>query len=387
MSKILVIDDDPMIRVVIQRALKNQGHDVSIAADGQEGIEKAQTVQPALIICDWMMPAVDGLKVCRWVKSNPELCTTFFILLTSRGGIADRVEGLNKGADDFLSKPIDIAELQARVRAGLRLHQLNQDLQTQKQHLEAELAEAATYVKTLLPAPLSGIVSIESHFIPSSQLGGDCFDYFWLDQESLAIYLLDVSGHGLGAALPSILVLNQLRSRSLPDVDFREPEAVLEGLNQQFQMSSQNEKYFTIWYGVYHAPTRQLTYASAGHPPAVLIQPNRLEPASASELSGSAGSVAQLRTPCLPIGMMADVKFTSDRMTVPDASVMYVFSDGIYELCQPGQQIWGLDAFVTLLAALDPKVSLDEILAQIQTESGVQTFNDDLSLLRVRFRS
>ena len=378
MSKILVIDDDSMIRVVIQRALRNQGHEVAIASDGKDGIEKAKTFQPALIICDWMMPSVDGLKVCRWVKSNPELCTTFFILLTSRGGIADRVEGLNTGADDFLSKPIDIAELQARVRAALRLHQLNQDLQTQKQLLEAELAEAATYVKALLPTPLSGSVSIESRFIPCSQLGGDCFDYFWLDQEYLAIYLLDVSGHGLGAALPSILVLHQLRSRSLPDVDFRDPVAVLQGLNHQFQMDSQNEKYFTIWYGVYHAPTRQLTYASAGHPPAIVIQSN-----SSQESSESA--VARLRTPCLPIGMMLDARFTSDRFTVPDASVMYVFSDGIYELLQPGECIWGLDAFVNLLAALSPTVSLDEILSQIQTESGVQTFDDDLSLLRVCF--
>ena len=380
MSKILVIDDDPMIRVVIQRALQNQGHEVATAADGREGIEKAQKCQPALIICDWMMPAVDGLRVCRWVKSNPNLCTTFFILLTSRGGIADRVEGLNTGADDFLSKPIDIAELQARVRAALRLHQLNRDLQTQKQLLEAELAEAATYVKALLPVPLSGIVSIESRFIPSSQLGGDCFDYFWLDQDYLAIYLLDVSGHGLGAALPSILVLNQLRSRSLPDVDFHSPEAVLRGLNDQFQMSSQNEKYFTIWYGVYHAPTRQLTYASAGHPPAIVVQSQK------SPESNALGSVvAQLRTPCLPIGMMPDAKYISDRFRVPDASVMYVFSDGIYELSQPGDCIWGLDAFVHLLAALDPQENLDKILTQIQTESGVQTFNDDLSLLRVCF--
>ena len=289
------------------------------------------------------------------------------------GGIADRVEGLNTGADDFLSKPIDISELQARVRAALRLHQLNRDLQTQKQLLEAELAEAATYVKALLPKPLSGRVNIESCFIPCSQLGGDCFDYFWLDQDYLAIYLLDVSGHGLGAALPSILVLNQLRSRSLPEVDFHDPVAVLRGLNNQFQMSSQNEKYFTIWYGVYHAPTRQLTYASAGHPPAVVVG------------SPPENAVVQLRTPCLPIGMMPDARFTSDRFTMPDASVLYVFSDGIYELNQPGDEIWGLDAFVNLLATVDPTVSLDEILSRVQTESGVQTFDDDLSLLRVGF--
>ncbi|MBD3882676.1 SpoIIE family protein phosphatase [Phormidium tenue FACHB-886] len=374
MSKILVIDDDPLIRVVIQRALQNQGHEVTLAADGQEGIAKAQAVQPALIVCDWMMPAVDGLTVCRRLKANPELCTTFFILLTSRDGIADRVRGLNTGADDFLSKPIDIAELQARVRAGLRLHQLNQDLQMQKQRLEAELAEAAAYVTALLPAPLSGAISIEARFIPSSQLGGDCFDYFWLDEDHLAFYLLDVSGHGLGAALPSIMVLNLLRSRSLPNVDFRDPGSVLLGLNDRFQMSGQNEKYFTIWYGVYRPADRQLTYASAGHPPAVLIAPNQFDAA------------LQLRTPCLPIGMMTDATFTSACLTIPAESVLYIYSDGIYELNQPSST-WGLDSFIELLVSLDSKTSLDAVLAKIQAESDVQTFNDDLSLLRVCFRN
>ncbi|NJR65116.1 MAG: SpoIIE family protein phosphatase [Leptolyngbyaceae cyanobacterium CRU_2_3] len=377
MSNILVIDDDHMIRVIIQRALQNQGHQVTVAANGQEGIEQAGKIQPALIVCDWMMPLVDGLAVCRWVKTNPDLATTFFILLTSRGDVADRIQGLNTGADDFLPKPINLAELQARVQAGLRLHELSQDLQTQKQLLEAELAEAAAYVQALLPVPLSGKVNIESRFLPSRQLGGDCFDYFWLDSECLALYVLDVSGHGLGAALPSILVMNSLRSRSLPAVDFYQPEQVLSALNTQYQMSSQNEKYFTIWYGVYRLSDRLLTYASAGHPPAVLIMPT----------SEAIPEVVQLKTPCLPIGMLDEVTFISDRQVIPKDSTLYIFSDGIYELSVDESQIWGLQAFVDLLAKSDCTLSLDIILDKVQTLSQVESFNDDLSLLRVQFKA
>lgn len=377
MSKILVIDDDATVRIIIQRALQNQGHEVTLAANGQEGIDQLQKFQPALIVCDWMMPLVDGLEVCRRVKANPNLATTFFILLTSRGGIADRVQGLNMGADDFLPKPINIAELQARVRAGLRLHQLSQDLQNQKRLLEAELAEAASYVQALLPAPLTGEVNVEARFIPSRQLGGDCFDYFWLDSQHLALYLLDVSGHGLGAALPSILVMNSLRSQSLHAVDFHQPHSVLSALNEQFQMSSQNEKYFTIWYGVYSSVDRQLTYASAGHPPAVLISP-----ASAAD---SAAQVAQLRTASLPIGMLAEATYVSDCHKIPENSTLYVFSDGIYELSSAGEQIWGLTAFMELLANVSSHASLDLVLDKIQAVSGVDMFEDDLSLLRIRF--
>ncbi len=382
MSKILVIDDDLTVLKIIQRALQNQGHEVVVAADGKDGLEQAQQIQPALIICDWMMPYVDGLEVCRQIKANPHLSTTFFILLTARVGLDDRIEGLNTGADDFLAKPIEITELQARVRAGLRLHQVNQDLQIQKQLLEAELAEAAAYVQALLPPPLTGEVGIDARFIPSRQLGGDCFDYFWLDPDYLVVYLLDVSGHGLAAALPSILVLNLLRAQSLPNINFYQPQDVLKGLNDTFQMSSQNEKYFTIWYGVYNRAKRQLTYASAGHPPAVLIAP-----------AERGTHVQQLRTPSLPIGMLPEVTFTCDRCIIPANSTLYIFSDGVYELNPLEQANWGLDQFIALLsqfnqqtdAQTDAQMELDEILQQIRRSNLVDTFNDDASLVNIRF--
>jgi phosphoserine phosphatase RsbU/P len=376
MSKILVIDDDSVIRLLIKKALQNQGHEVILATNGQEGIEQAQQIHPAMIICDWIMPVVDGLEVCRQVRANPNLSTTFFILLTARGGVADRIQGLNTGADDFLSKPIDVGELQARVRAGLRLHQLSQDLQGQKQLLEAELAEAATYMRSLLPLPLRGTVEIDARFIPSRQLGGDCFDYFWLDPDYLVMYLLDVSGHGLGAALPSSLILNLLRLQSLPDVNFYQPHDVLRALNESFQMSSQNDKYFTIWYGVYNQTKRQLTYASAGHPPAIL----RFQTAEGMT------EVERLKTPNLPIGMLTEATFVSDRQTVPKDSTLYIFSDGVYDVSQTEYQTWGLNEFVDVLVKLETTINLDDVLTTLQQVSGIDTFEDDLSLLRVNFR-
>ncbi len=376
MPKILVIDDDPAVLKVVQRALQHQGYEVTVASNGREGLEQAQQVHPALIICDWMIPYVDGLEVCRQVKANPQLSTTFFILLTSRIGLDDRIEGLNRGADDFLSKPIELVELQARVRAGLRLHQVSQDLQTQKELLEAELAEAASYVGALLPKPLTGEVSIEARFIPSRQLGGDCFDYFWLDPDFLVLYLLDISGHGLAAALPSILVLNLLRTQSLPQVNFYAPQDVLKGLNDAFQMSHQNEKYFTIWYGVYDRRKRQLTYASAGHPPAVLLTPD-----AEGKLQ-----VRQLRTPALPIGMISEATFISDRCQIPENATLYIFSDGIYELNPVDQSGWGLDEWIALLSDLKAEAKLDQILEAVQQATLTAAFPDDASLLKAQFR-
>ena len=110
-----------------------------MASDGEEGLIKAKAIRPALIICDWIMPRKNGLEVCSQIKSTPELSTTFFILLTSLDSVEDRVKGLDAGADDFLCKPIEMNELKARVRAGLRLHQLSKDLQIQKQLLETDI--------------------------------------------------------------------------------------------------------------------------------------------------------------------------------------------------------------------------------------------------------
>jgi len=385
MYQILIIEDDPLFRLVLTKSLKNQGYDVMVAANGEEGLQQAREIRPALILCDWMMPRMDGLEVCRHIKADPELATTFFVLLTAREGVEDRVEGLDTGADDFLSKPVEMNELRAKVRAGLRLHQLNQDLQTAKKIMEAELAEAADYVRSLLPSPLTGKVTIDARFIPSRQLGGDCFDYYWLNSHELVIYVVDAAGHGVGSALLSVSVLNVLRSQSLSGVNFSEPARVLTALNDKFQMNTQTDKYFTIWYGVYNQSDSKLVYVSAGHPPAILLSPNQ----------GKDNQVQSLKTPGLPVGMFPEAEYVSYQCQIVANSTLYVFSDGAYEICQSDGSIWSLDAFTNLLASQPLAVSvleppnhtnnLELVLQHIKNLSAKEALDDDLSLLQINF--
>ncbi len=378
MNQILIIDDDPAIQILLKRTLHNQGYEVSVASNGEDGLVLARQLRPGLVLCDWNMPRMNGLQVCRQVKATPELSTTIFILLTARNSLEDRVEGLDAGADDFLSKPIEMAELKARVRAGLRLHEANRDLQHQKQLLEAELAEAAEYVTSILPEQLTEPpVTIDSRFIPSRQLGGDGFDYYWLDSEHLALYLLDASGHGLRAALPTLQVLNLLRSRALPKINYYQPSDVLRGLNETFQMTQKNDKYFTIWYGVYNRVKRQLVYSSAGHPPALLL----------SGRSNSFIQVKRLKTPSLPAGMFPDADYVDECCEIVEPSTLYIFSDGIYEINQSDGTIWGLDLFVELLTDCRSKSTrnLDRVLQAVKAVNPKDYFDDDLSLLEINF--
>lgn len=188
--------------------------------------------------------------------------------------------------------------------------------------------KAADYVRSLLPARLSGEVETDWCFHPCEQLGGDAFGYHWIDADHFAVYLLDVCGHGVGAALLSVSVLNALRVQTLPGVDFRDPAAVLMGLNRTFRMDNQNNLFFSAWYGVYHRSKRELTYASGGHPPAILIGPPVQEPAS----------IAALRTEAPAIGCLDEMVYRSAVHLVTLGSRLLVFSDGVFEIFQENEK-------------------------------------------------
>ncbi|HLO48089.1 MAG TPA: response regulator [Kamptonema sp.] len=194
MAKILVIDDDVTVQIVLQDLLESEGHEVAIALDGKDGLSQAQQHPPDLIICDWMMPYIDGLEVCRQLKANPELATVFFILLTAREELDDRVKGLDNGADDFLSKPIETEELLARVRAGLRLRGLTQQLertlqdlqQTQTQLVQSEkmssLGQLVAGIAHEINNPITFIYSNLNHV---QNYGSDLIDLLRLYQKEL----------------------------------------------------------------------------------------------------------------------------------------------------------------------------------------------------------
>jgi sigma-B regulation protein RsbU (phosphoserine phosphatase) len=199
-------------------------------------------------------------------------------------------------------------------------------------------------------------------------LGGDGFGYHRLDADNLALYLLDVSGHGVGSALLSISVLNVLRTRLLAATDFHDPSAVLEGLNRAFPMDQNNEKYFTIWYGVYRQSSRELIYASGGHHAAVLVD----EKGIASFLKTS-GSV---------IGAMPDLKYPSARVTIPASSELYIFSDGVYEISRPDGSWQSWEELAHFLQSGHP--SIEALVSRMREIHGGKEFEDDFSLLKVK---
>jgi sigma-B regulation protein RsbU (phosphoserine phosphatase) len=135
--RVLVVEDDPFFQRVLQKRLSIDGYQVMAASDGREGMKAIVTFEPDLVISDWMMPEVDGLELCQSVKTGLREAAPYFILLTAKGEINDRLLGLETGADDYLVKPCDQGELMARVRAGLRIVGLTQQLRRAVDELKA----------------------------------------------------------------------------------------------------------------------------------------------------------------------------------------------------------------------------------------------------------
>lgn len=241
--------------------------------------------------------------------------------------------------------------------------------------LDRDLATAFSYVQALLPAPLrEGPVRTDWLFQPCATLGGDAFGYGALSETKFYGYLFDVSGHGAGAAMHSVAVMNLLRQRALPNTDMSKPGEVLTTLNDMFGMERHADMYFTMWYGVYDLVSRRLDFASAGHHPSYLLPADRTE-------------ALALRTANPMIGAIPGKTFKSDSTIVPPGAVLYVFSDGVFEIVTKQGQQWSLSDFVPLM--LQPSVEglteSERLFQAVRSMARSTELDDDFSLVVMAF--
>ncbi len=267
-----------------------------------------------------------------------------------------------------------IATISAEEKLETAHHRTNSVLK----QLNGELSEAAGYVKKILPQPVTkGSIRTNWRFIPSTSLGGDAFGYHKVDEDHFAVYLIDVSGHGVGAALLSVSVINMLRSQSLPSTDFKDPQQVLQALNLAFPSESHKDMFFTIWYGVYNLNTRELTYASAGHPPAILC----------SDATSSDCKIDLLKTPNFVVGAIGEAAYNKSKCNVEKGGTLYIFSDGVYEVEKSDGSMWCFKEFAEYLKTikLENKPILDRLYEYARNLGKSDRFEDDFTILEVAF--
>ena len=252
-----------------------------------------------------------------------------------------------------------------------------QALQSSQKMISAQLADAARYVRSQLPVNLNNSVQTDWRYLPSSALGGDALDFFWIDKDHLVIFLLDVVGHGVGPALLATSILHLLRQRALKDGDPLDPVSILSALNRSFQMDEHGDKVFSIWYGVFDRVSGIIRYAAAGHPSPLLISPRAKGHFEVSWLKGKG----------LWIGAAPEDTFEGGSAVVVQDAELYVFSDGLFELPTREGSILGLEAFAKLVAELYAAgdADLESVLVEVRRVHGSDRFEDDASILKVHF--
>jgi phosphoserine phosphatase RsbU/P len=383
--KVLLVDDQAIIAEAVRQMLATESNiEFHYCSDPTQAIESANELSPTVILQDLVMPEIDGLTLVKFFRANPSTREVPLIVLSTKEEPVVKAQAFAVGANDYIVKLPDKLELIARIRyhskgyiAQLERNEAYRRLAASQKQLADEVAQAAKYVCSLLPEPIrQGPVRVDWRFIPSTQLGGDSFGYHWLDDEHFAVYLLDVSGHGVGASLLSVSALNVLRAQALPNVDFRQPAQVLDRLNATFRMEQHDDRYFTIWYGVFSRKTHKLSYAGGGHPPALIL----------ADSARATADVRRLESQGPAIGWDLDLPFEANTVIVAPSEKLLILSDGVFEIEKTDGSDWAFDEFLAFLTSATPASNLMErLLAHVRQLHGSDTLADDFSILELAF--
>ncbi len=381
--KVFLVDDQFIVYETLRRMLIDD-NDIELiyCQEPADAITKAIESKPTLILQDLVMPDIEGLTLVKFYRSTPELRDIPIIVLSSKEEATTKAEAFEYGANDYLVKLPDKIELIARIRyhskAYINLLERNlayESLEKSQNALASELSKAGDYVVSLLPSELkTNEVDTCWKFIPSAQLGGDAFGYHWIDEDNFAMYLLDVCGHGVGSALMSVSALNVLRTQTFNKMDYYQPASLMNSLNKTFQMSEHNGLYFTIWYGIYNKKTHNLKFAAGGHPPAFIIDRN--------------SKVIKLKNENFIIGGIPDFPYSDNEIFLEPPFSIYIYSDGVYEIEKPDNNIWEMDEMIDFISANHTinNQDINQLFEYVKNLSGKNVLDDDFSMVKINIK-
>ena len=399
--RVLLAEDEKTTRVRLQSYLKRWGYDVVAVENGKLAFEEFENQDFQIVITDWEMPEMDGLELIKRIRDAFISSYVYILLLTSRAEKQDIVEGMEAGADDFLTKPFDRNELRVRVRAGERIINLEQSLAQQNHQLEEanlslasandrmtrDLDAAAEIQKAFLPTDLADCPGVRFSwtFQPCDELAGDTLNIVPLDDQNIALFVIDVSGHGVPAALLSVTLSRMLsgsdptsvlRAQSDGSAEYRisSPKEVVCRLSERF-VDDDTEQYFTIIYGVLNTKTRELRVVGAGHPGPVLVRQGK--------------TAEYIDTTGVPIGLLTGIA-TNDydeiSLQLGQGDRIYFYSDGVPETADDTNDLFDTDG---ILSVVDEERSgtLDEtiqsLLEGLESWRNGSPATDDISVVGV----
>lgn len=390
--KLLIIDDDTIVRQNMAAYLEDSGYDVSEAPDGSAGLALFDSVQPEIVLCDLMMPDMGGLDVLKEIHdASPE---TPVVVISGVGVMDDVVEALRLGASDYLIKPVmDMEVLEHAVRQGLERSDLiaeNRRYREELEHKNAELFKNLQIIerdqkagrqvqeRLLPPSPLKRAGYTISRYVhPSLYLSGDCIDYAFIFERYFGFYLTDVSGHGASSAFVTIwlkyLVRRLMRDRSI-FVDSKKqtvfdqgPNLLLQAINREL-IATRLNNHLTTFQGTIDSKTDKMRYAVGGHLPLPIL----LTDDGASYLEGRGK----------PLGIFSDIEWEVYELDLPAKFALVICSDGVLELL-PGESLQDKEALLLdRVSNINGPMKLDAVCESLALEERLET-PDDVAILMV----
>jgi len=400
---VLVVDDDENNRDLLTRRLRRLGYEVVMAHDGESALDIIGRTPFDVILLDVMMPGIDGFEVLRRIRATRPATDLPVIMATAKDHSEDVVHALGLGANDYVTKPLDFPVVSARIQTQVslkraveqvrqlkhRLAERNRDLESANARMTRDLRAAARIQEALLPRSSPDVpgLGFAWSFRPCEELAGDGLSAIKLDSRRVALYVLDVSGHGVASSLMSVSLGRLLsppsdassilvRGGDGPDrLDAVRPAEVAGRLNRLFPFEVETEQYSTLVYGVLDSEAREFHYTLAGHPSPVLL------PAE--------GPARFLPGRGFPIGLAdGSHKFAEWTEPIRFGDRIYLYSDGIPEAVNPAGQPFGNDRLLRMVEAgrSEPLCSVvNDLVAEIEGWSGATGVRDDVSVLAVEF--
>ena len=366
---ILIVDDDPSSVEIFQMRLAANNYDVITAADGEAGLALARGKQPDLILLDIMMPKMDGIEVCRCLKADPSLPFIPIIMVTAKTDTTDVVEGLDAGADEYLTKPVNHTALVARVKSMLRIKSLHDTVLAQSAQLTVQL-KTATKIQSLFWPDIPKLKE-GSHIwavsLPARYVGGDLYDVIPLPDESLLAYVADVSDKGVPAALIMAALSTTIRSEARLQCDV---DKLLETVNKRtYKLASEEGFFATIAIARYWPHRGKMQLALGGHLP---------------PLSITAGTVRHLpQESGISLGVTPDAHYKINELTLSPGESVLFHTDGIIEARNEDNELFGIDRLVHSIKNTEGPPWGEALLDLLRRWRGNAPASDDVTLLEI----
>ena len=375
-AKILVVDDEPDLEILVRqkfrRRIRRGEFEFTFAQNGLEALERlAENPELEMILSDINMPRLDGLSLLNALgEVNPEIRA---VMVSAYGDMDNIRTAMNRGAFDFVTKPIDFEDLETTIDKTLRHSRVMREAlssQNQLHALRQELNIAHSMQLSILPTsfPCTPQFEVHGRVIPAKEVGGDFYDIYRLDDGLLGVVIADVSGKGIPAALFMMVCRTLLKGIA---IGLGSPGEALTEANVLLHAENQASMFVTVFYGVFNPRTGSLTYANAGHEPPVL----RRVDGSTEALPFTGG---------VPLGIVDDMKFEERTGMLAPGEVAFLFTDGVTEAQNTSEEEFGNARVHDTIAEVEPGPAREAVEALVRTVvqfSGEAEQFDDLTCL------